>query len=340
MRIGLVGYGAWGRMHAGAIARIPGLSLAAVLCGSDASASAAAADLPGVAVYRDLDALLHDRAVDLVDIVAPNHLHAEMALAALDAGKHVLLEKPMATTLADGERVVAAAERSGSYVGIGLELHVSKQWGRVRELIAEGAIGRLRYANLTLFRRPFRGGSGNWRRTSDRVGSWILEEPIHYIDLLLWYFRERGLPVELSADGVPSALGAGMYDAFTCTLRFADGAYAVFSQCLGGFEHSLALEITGDGGALRTWWAGAMDRTLEPDFELKLQRAGASEAEVVAIEKSGEVFELEEQFRRLLVDVPRRAPLVSPRDALPSLRICFEIERALSERRAIKLAWT
>ena len=131
-----------------------------------------------------------------------------------------------------------------------------------------------------------------------------------------------------------------MYDAFTCTLRFADGAYAVFSQCLGGFEHSLVLEIAGDGGALRTWWAGAMDRTLEPDFELKLQRAGASEAEVVTIEKSGEVFELEEQFRRLVVDVPRRMPLVSARDALPSLRISLEIERALSEQRPISLAWT
>jgi myo-inositol 2-dehydrogenase/D-chiro-inositol 1-dehydrogenase len=339
MRIGLVGYGAWGRMHVGAIARIPGLSLSAVLCGSDASAGAAAVDLPDVAVYRDLDALLRDPAVDLVDIVAPNNLHAAMAVAALSAGKHVLLEKPMATTLAEAERLVAAAERSDRYVGIGLELHVSKQWARVRELIADGAIGRARYANLALFRRPFRPGSGGWRHTGDRVGSWILEEPIHYIDLLLWYFRERGLPVEVSADGVPSALGTGMYDAFSCTLRFADGAYAVFSQCLGGFEHSLVLEIAGDGGALRTWWAGAMDRTLEPDFELKLQRAGATEAQVIAIEKSGEVFELEEQFRRLVVDVPRRTPLVSPRDALPSLRLCFEIERALSERRAIKLAW-
>jgi myo-inositol 2-dehydrogenase/D-chiro-inositol 1-dehydrogenase len=340
MRIGLIGYGAWGRMHAGAIARIPELSLAAVMCGSDASARAAAAELPGVAVYRDLDALLRDRTIDLVDIVVPNHLHAGMALAALDAGKHVLLEKPMATTLADAERVVAAAERSGHYLGVGLELHVSKQWEKVRSLIAEGAIGRVRYANLTLFRRPFRPGSGNWRRTSDHVGSWILEEPIHYIDLLLWYFRERGLPIEVSADGVPSPLGTGMYDAFTCTLRFADGAYAVFSQCLGGFEHSLMLEIAGDDGALRTWWAGAMDRTQTPDFELKLRRAGASEAEVIAIEKSGEVFELEEQLRRLITDVPRRTPLVSPRDALPSLRICLEIERALAERRAIRLVWT
>jgi myo-inositol 2-dehydrogenase/D-chiro-inositol 1-dehydrogenase len=339
MRIGLVGYGAWGRMHAGAIAHIPELSLAAVMCGSEASARAAAAELPGVTVYRELDALLRDKAVDLVDICAPNNLHAGFAVAALDAGKHVLLEKPMATTLADAERVVAAAERSGNYCAIGLELHVSKQWARVRELIGEGAIGRTRFANLTLFRRPFRGGSGGWRHTSERVGSWILEEPIHYIDLLLWYFRERGLPVEVSADGVPSPKGTGMYDAFTCTLRFADGAYAVFSQCLGGFEHSLVLEIAGDGGAIRTWWAGAMDRTHTPDFELKLQRAGAAEAEIVAVEKSGEVFELEEQLRRLVADVPRRTPLVSARDAMPSLRVCLEIERALAERRTIRLDW-
>jgi myo-inositol 2-dehydrogenase/D-chiro-inositol 1-dehydrogenase len=339
MRIGLVGYGAWGRMHAGTIGRIEGLSLGGVVAGGDASAEEAARDLPGVPVHRTLDALLADPGIDLVDIVVPNHLHAGMAVKALEAGKHVLLEKPMATTLADAERVIAAAERSGRYLGIGLELHVSKQWAKVRALIEEGALGRMRFANLTLFRRPFRGGSGNWRRTRATVGSWILEEPIHYIDLLLWYFRERGLPVEVAASGVASPLGPGMFDAFTATLTFADGSYAVFSQCLAGFEHSLVLELAGDQGAIRTWWAGAMDRTHTPDFELKLQRAGAEAAEIVAVEKSGEVFELEEQLRRLLVDVPARTPLVSARDALPSLRICLEIERALTERRAIALEW-
>ena len=339
LRIGLIGYGAWGRVHAGVIARIPELTLAAVACGSQVSAKAAAAELPGVAIQPDLATMLTDPAIDLVDIVTPNHLHAEMALAALAAGKHVLVEKPMATTLADAERVVAAAERSGKYLAVGLQLHVSRQWARVRELIAEGAIGRVSFANLTLFRRPFRPGSGNWRITSNRVGSWALEELIHYIDLVLWYFTERGLPVEVSADGIASPMGAGMYDALSATLRFADGSYAVVSQCLGGFEHSLVLEIAADRGALRTRWAGATDRTPAPDFELKLQRAGGAEAEVVATEKSGEVFELEEQLRRLLTDVPRRTPLVSARDALPSIKVCLEIERALRERRPVELAW-
>ena len=128
-----------------------------------------------------------------------------------------------------------------------------------------------------------------------------------------------------------------MSDAFTATMTFADGSYAVFSQCLAGFEHSLVLELAGEEGAIRTWWSGAMDRTETPDFELKLKRAGAESAEIVAVEKSGEVFELEEQLRRLLVDL---TPLVSAREALPSQIVCLEIERALAERRAIPLRWS
>jgi myo-inositol 2-dehydrogenase / D-chiro-inositol 1-dehydrogenase len=339
MRIGLVGYGGWGRVHASVIGRIEGLSLSGVVAGDDPSAANAARDLPGVPVHRTLDALLKDPGIDLVDIVAPNHLHADMAVKALDAGKHVLLEKPMATTLADSERVVAAAERSGLHCGLVLQLRVSRQWARVRELIAEGALGRMRFANLTLFRRPFGGGAGDWRITPDKVGSWILEEPIHYLDLLLWYFHERGLPVEVSASGLASPHGPGMSDAFTATLTFADASYAVFTQCLAGFEHSLMLELAGDKGAIRTWWSGSMDRTATPDFELKLQRAGAEAAEIVAVEKSGEVFELEEEMRRLLVDVPALTPLVSAREAMPSQIVCLAIEQAMAERRPIPLKW-
>ncbi|MGH8130180.1 MAG: Gfo/Idh/MocA family protein [Steroidobacteraceae bacterium] len=339
MRIGLVGYGAWGCMHASAIRGIPGLTLAGIVAHSDDSARAAAHDHPGVQVHRQLGDLLRDPAIDLADIVVPNFLHAEMAIAALAAGKHVLLEKPLATTIADAERVVNAAESSGRYLGVNLELRVSKQWSRVQALIAEGAIGTPRYANLALFRRPFRPGSGGWRRQADKVGSWILEEPVHYIDLLLWYFAACGGPVEVEAFAIPSTAGPRMHDAFTCVLRFASGAYAVFSQCVSGFQHSLTLELAGDAGAVRSWWAGAMDRSLEPAFEMKVQRPGAAAAEIVPIEKSGEVFELAEQLRRLLDDAPRRTPLVSAREAMRSVKVCLEAERSLMERRPVSLAW-
>ena len=83
MRIGLVGYGGWGRVHARVIGRIEGLSLSGVVAGDDGSAREAARDLPGVPVHRTLDALLAESGVDLVDIVGPNHLHADMAIKAL-----------------------------------------------------------------------------------------------------------------------------------------------------------------------------------------------------------------------------------------------------------------
>ena len=182
--IGLVGYGAWGRMHAAAIARLPGLRLAAIVANGDASAAAASSDHPGVPVLRTLGALLARRDIALVDIVAPNHLHAYFALAALDAGKPVLLEKPLATNLADGERLAEAVARTGLFLAVGFELRVSRQWAKVKALIDDGTVGRPRFANLALFRRPFRPGSGGWRRDRARVGSWILEEPVHYLDLL------------------------------------------------------------------------------------------------------------------------------------------------------------
>ena len=209
----------------------------------------------------------------------------------------------------------------------------------MRELIAEGALGRMRFANLTLFRRPFGGGAGNWRRTRATVGSWILEEPIHYIDLLLWYFRERGLPVEVSASGVASPQGPGMSDAFTATMTFADGSYAVFSQCLAGFEHSLVLELAGDQGAIRTWWSGAMDRTETPDFELKLKRAGAEVSRDRRRREIGRGLRAGGAAAPPAGRVPARTPLVSAREALPSQIVCLEIERALAERRAIPLRW-
>lgn len=199
MRIGLVGYGAWGLMHADAIARISGLELAGIVAQGEASARAAASRHPGVPVHRRLADLLTDPAIELVDIVVPNHLHAEMALAALASGKHVLLEKPLATSLAEAERIVMAAEASGLYLAVGHELRVSKQWSRVKALIDEDAIGMPCHALLALFRRPYRPGSGGWRYDPARVGSWILEEPVHYIDLLLWYFARCGDPVELEA---------------------------------------------------------------------------------------------------------------------------------------------
>jgi myo-inositol 2-dehydrogenase/D-chiro-inositol 1-dehydrogenase len=334
--IGLVGYGAWGRMHAAAIARLPGLRLAAILAHGDAGAAAAATDHPGVPVVRALDALLARDDVALVDVVAPNFLHAEIALAALASGRHVLLEKPLATDLADGERIADAVARSGLFLAVGFELRVSRQWARVKALIDDGTLGRPRFANLALFRRPFRPGAGGWRRDRARVGSWILEEPVHYLDLLCWYFG--GAPVAIDAAGVPSALDPALAECFTARLDFGAGRHAVFTQMLAGFEHSLTLDLAGERGSARGWWQAAMDRSTTPAFGLKVARAGEDAGVDVPVESSGEVFELEEQLRELPARVAARSPRVSAADALLSLRLCLAAEESMRGGRPVRPA--
>ena len=95
MRFGLIGYGAWGRYHARSMASL-GLELAHIACRNEATAAAARQDFPGARVTLDWRDVIADPAVDVVDIVLPNYLHAEVGCAALEAGKDVLLEKPMA----------------------------------------------------------------------------------------------------------------------------------------------------------------------------------------------------------------------------------------------------
>jgi myo-inositol 2-dehydrogenase/D-chiro-inositol 1-dehydrogenase len=114
VRFGLIGYGAWGRHHATAIVKALGVSLAAIACASEATAAAARADHRDVPVYLDYHALLKDSAIDAVDVVDPNSLHAEVGSAALAAGKDVLLEKPMATTVGDCDRLLAVAAAPGA----------------------------------------------------------------------------------------------------------------------------------------------------------------------------------------------------------------------------------
>ena len=154
VRFGLIGYGLWGRHHATALASAPGATLVAIACASESTAAVAARDFPSVPVDIGYRALLARPDIDAVAVVVPNHLHAEVGVAALEAGKDVLLEKPMATTVEDCDRLIAAARTSGRVLTIGHELRLSAQYGRVKEMIDAGQIGVPQYIGFSLFRFP------------------------------------------------------------------------------------------------------------------------------------------------------------------------------------------
>src|SRR5262245_20914750 len=120
LSFGLIGYGAWGKHHARAIQETAGAELRAVCAQSEASREAARET--GARVYDDYREVLDQAGLDVIDIVLPNYLHEEVACAALESGKHVLLEKPMAAGIAGCDRIIATARTANRTLLIGHEM--------------------------------------------------------------------------------------------------------------------------------------------------------------------------------------------------------------------------
>jgi len=331
MQVGLIGYGAWGRHHARAIASAASAKLAAIAT----SGAEAGADWPDARIVADWRALLADPGIEAVFVAVPNHLHAEVALAALRAGKHVLLEKPMALTAPDCDRLVMAAHASGKVLTIGHELRLSTQWGRMGALITDGSIGKPLHVNIQLFRFPYRQGTGGWRYDAARVGSWILEETVHHVDLVLWWLAASGAPATLRAD----ALGdPGMPRALDVTLRFGDGALASINTTVSGFEHHLAVTVIGEGGSMRALWSAAMDRAETAQASLSLFRGRAApgeRGEAVPFDRSGEVHELATQAEAAIQGFREGRALVSPAEGRAAVLGCLLAEQSAREGRTL-----
>jgi len=344
MRFGLIGYGAWGRHHAEAIKRAPGASLAAIACASEDTATRARAEHPGVDVYTDYRSLLDDPAIDAVDIVVPIYLHAQIGIAALDAGKHVLLDKPMARTIDECDALIAAQRRSGKVLSVGHDYRASRQYVLIRELLDANELGELQYVSVNLFRNRFRQGSDDWRFTPEKVGSWVLEEPVHFFDLALWYFESAGLPQSVFAVGNSRLEKRGLYDDFTAITRFKSG-YASITVTLGGFQHHTQVQVVGTQGAVRTHWSGVMDRAQNPMIGFELRRRGMAfergvrECETIELRADNEANKLQNQLNRIVGAFERGVAPTPGEEARSRVVMCVEAERSIVEGREIRLSW-
>lgn len=339
IRCGLIGYGAWGAHHARALAQTGGVVLAAISARSEASRGKAAAEHPEARVYADYREMLAREELDLVDVVLPSDLHHEVGRAVLEAGRHLLLEKPMALSVKHCEELIELARARKRLLAVGHELRLSSLWGKVKQLIDAGAIGDPQYALIELWRRPYRLGSGGWRYDINRVGNWVLEEPIHFFDLARWYFAGAGEPVSVYAAANGRQPGhPELHDNFSAVLQFPRGRYAVISQTLAAWEHHQTVKVTGSTGALWARWSGAIDRTFQPTFSLHLQDK-EQVVEVPIAKASGEVFELAEQMEMMLRAIRGEGPLsCTGDDGRWSVAMCLAAQRSIDTGMPIPFA--
>ncbi len=338
VRMGLIGFGAWGAHHARAIGETPGAQLVAIAARSDASQKAASEACPGAEIVDDYRRLLDRQDIDAVDIVVPTYLHEEMACAALRAGKHVLLEKPMTASVVSSLNILHAARDNGRKLALGFELRMSNLWGRVKSMIDRGAIGEPQYCLIELWRKPYRLGSNGWRYDISRVGNWILEEPIHFFDLARWYLGSLGEPTHVTARAkARDNSRPELTDNFSAMMDFAGGAYAVISQTLSGFEHHQVAKVTGSDGSLWASWSGAMDRTFAPQFSLKHHHGDVVET-IDCGGPAGEVFELVQQMGCFVDAVLHDHPLhATGEDGIWAVHMCEAAAQSARDKQTIQL---
>jgi len=283
--VGMVGYAFMGAAHsqgwrtAGHVFDMPVRPVLAAICGRDRTAVEAAAARHGwAAAETDWRALIARVDVQLVDICTPGDSHAEIAIAALEAGKHVLCEKPLANTVAEAEAMAQAAERAaarGQVAIVGFNYRKVPALTHARAMIEEGRLGRLRHVRATYLQDWLVDPESplTWRLERERAGSGALGDlGAHIVDLAQYlageplvgvsavsetFVRERPVPAGAAA-GLPGAAdgtargAVTVDDATLFTGRLASGALASFeaTRMAAGRKNALRLEINGERGSI------------------------------------------------------------------------------------------
>ena len=264
LNIGIIGCGKIAQVrHLPEYEQNPGARIAGLYDLNQERAQALAAQY-GAKAYESYEALLADPAIDAVSVCSSNVSHAEIAVAALEAGKHVLCEKPMATTLEDCERMVAAAKKSGKYLMIDQNQRLAGAHRKARELIRGGAIGK----PLT-FRTAFRHGGPETWSVDPGKSTWFFDKKraamgamadlgVHKTDLIQFLLDQVVVETTASlstldkkfADGNPITVD----DNAVCIYRMSGGAVGTMTASWTNYgPEDNSTVINGTEGVLRIY---------------------------------------------------------------------------------------
>ena len=220
LKAGILGAGHFGACHARAIASIQGVRLTAV-CDENAQLAHALASHHGASVYDSWRDFLRIAPVDVVVIATPHHLHRDMAVEAAEAGKHILLEKPMACTTAQCTEIISAAERRSVKILVGHLLHFSLSGMVARRIVDSGQLGRPIVGYSVLVKTWIESNRRSWHLNAATGGGMLMTAGIHVLDLLIWLMGAKVSTVSAAAAACFHEQTAD--DTSMLLLRFADG---------------------------------------------------------------------------------------------------------------------
>lgn len=330
LRWALVGTGRVHDAMAPAIAQARGAELKAVLS-RDPVRAAAFAHKHGIErVYHALDDLLRDPDIDVVYVASPNGLHAQQAMRAAAAGKHVFCEKPMALTLADCRAVIAACREHGVRLGLGVMYRQHAAHRKAREMVAAGELGRIRLAKAQM-ELAWRVEQPAWYFDPGMAGGGVVYMAgVHRIDLLRYMLGSEIDEVRaLVGDHAPDR---PYEESALAMLRFDDGTRGLLNFNLDLPHGTSNIEIHGEKGSivlqdtmLQWWGGGGGELVLKTDagtVRHPFDKPDLYRAEV-------------EDFNRAITD--GTAPAGTGEDGLRATEVCLALFEAGRSGRAVRV---
>jgi predicted dehydrogenase len=245
MRIGLLGCGTVVRYcHLPALRRIRSVSVVAAADASEESLRLARAN-GGIETFSRCEDVLARADVDAVVIALPSHLHADLACAALQAGKQVYLEKPVATTSVDTDRLLDVAASTGVRAVVGFNRRLHPMYRQARSILHSGQLGAVRAVHASFCEPTPASGLPSWKQSRATGGGVLLDLFSHHADLLRWFLNDEMMDVRAATS---SKAGDGDAARVELTTHGGVAVQGFYSFHAGYADH---LEFMCEGGSLR-----------------------------------------------------------------------------------------
>jgi predicted dehydrogenase len=337
LKIGIVGAGLWGANHARVFRVLPQTDVVAVCDASRERAKAMGLETGAASTYTSYEDLIADPAVEAISIATPDFTHAPIILAALGAGKHVLSEKPLATTLQEAEAIATAAASSSGKLMVDFHNRVNPAIVQVRDAISSGEIGRPVHGYARLSNTTFVPLSMlSWASKCSAL--WFLGS--HVVDVLRFVLADEVTRVfSISRRGVLSGRGVETEDVHLSTIEFSKGTAVVMENSWilspdNPMTYDFKLEFVGDKGQIQA----------DPSHNGAVRRLtghGLKYSDLLGIAPTGDtriggfVLEAIAQFVDAILD---DAPLLAGvEDGLATTRVLAAIERSVASGQPVDL---
>jgi predicted dehydrogenase len=327
--VGIIGMGGIGMMHALALRELDGRARLVAFSGRQHASPA------GTAERLPVDDVIAHPDVDVVAICTPSGTHAALALAALEAGRHVVVEKPLALDVDDALRVARAARERGLMVSMISQRRLEAEHLALKKALDDGALGELRLAmtNVHWFRDDDYYRAAGWRSTTAQGGGSLMNQGVHNVDLLRWLCG----PVEsVTAQSGTLAHTIEAEDTTVATLRFVSGALGVVTTTTAtppGFPATISLygsrgSVELGQGEVRRWDVPGVPRP-------GAGRIASGAADPLAIGHAGHLA----QWTRIVSALETSAPVpVGIDDAVETVRLLSAIYRAGADGAVVRLS--